>query len=180
MKTTSGIVGFLTCLMFALAGMSFLFKPDYSKSSVEFKIKNAGIGVEGSFKTFETTIDYNEAAAAPSSIKAAIAVESISTGIEARDKHLKKDDFFDVTKYPKITFESTKIFKTSTGFLAEGKLTIKNVTKDISIPFTYSGTAAGGVFEGGLTLNRLDYGIGGKSVTMGDDVEVKLHVTAAK
>lgn len=180
MKTIAKISGSLILSMFVLTGMSFLLKPDYSKSSVEFKIKNAGIGVDGSFTSFETIIDYNEAAAAPSSIKATIAVESISTGIEARDKHLRKDDFFDVEKYPKITFESTKIYKVSNGFTAEGKLAIKGVTKDITIPFTYAGTAAGGVFEGAVTLNRLDYGVGGKSMTMGDNVDVKLKVTAMK
>ncbi len=180
MKPITKILASLILCVLVLASMSFLLKPDYSKSSVEFKIKNAGIGVGGSFKTFETSIDYNEAAAAPSSIKATITVESIDTGIEARDKHLRKDDFFDIEKYPKITFESTKIFKVTNGFTAEGKLTMKGVTKDIAIPFTYAGNAQGGVFEGAVTLNRLDYGVGGKSMTMGDDVAVTLKVTAAK
>ncbi|MGN6644914.1 MAG: YceI family protein [Cytophaga sp.] len=159
--------------------MSFLLKPDYTKSSVAFKIKNAGIGVDGSFTKFETSIDFNESAGAPSSIKATIETATINTGIEARDKHLKKEEFFDVEKYPKISFESTQILKTTSGSLiAEGKLTIKNVTKDIKIPFTY--TAATGVFEGTVTLNRLDYGVGGKSMTMADEVQVAIKITTTK
>lgn len=181
MKTLNKIV--LLGLIVAIAGisMSFLMKPDYTKSAVNFKIKNAGITVNGSFKKFETSIDYNESAAAPNSIKATIETTTIDTGIEARDKHLRKEDFFDVEKFSKITFVSTQILKVSNGgLIAEGKLTIKNVTKDIKIPFTYTGNAEGGVFEGAITLNRLDYAVGGSSLTMGDDVEVLIKITASK
>jgi len=181
MKTRNKILTIIGLVCLLIIGTSFLMKPDYTKSSVGFKIKNAGIGVNGSFKKFETTIDYNASANAPASIKATIETTTIDTGIEARDKHLRKEEFFDVEKFPKITFESTQILKTSTGgLIAEGKLTIKGVTKDVKIPFTYTGNAEGGVFEGAVTLNRLDYGVGGKSVTMGDDVEVTLKVTASK
>ena len=180
MKTMNKIATVLGLACLLIIGTSFLMKPDYTQSSVDFKIKNAGIGVNGSFKKFETTIDYNESANAPSSIKATIETTTIDTGIEARDKHLRKEEFFDVEKFPKITFESSHILKTSTGLIAEGKLMIKGVSKDVKIPFTYKGNAEGGVFEGEITLNRLDYGVGGKSVTMGDDVEVTLKVTASK
>lgn len=181
MKSRNKIIGLAILTLLAVTGMSFLLKPDYTKSSVAFKIKNAGIGVNGTFKTFETSIDFNEAFSGPSYIKATIQVESIDTGIEGRDNHLRKADFFDVAVYPTIKFESTKIRKSSNGsFLADGKLTIKNVTKDVTIPFTYTGTAASGVFEGALELNRLDYGVGGKSATMSDDVAVTLKVTTSR
>lgn len=176
MKTSTKIIGLTGIVALALASMSFLLKPDYSKSSVAFKIKNAGITVDGAFKTFEAQIDYNESAQAPSSIKATINVESIDTGIEGRDKHLRKEEFFNVSGFPTITFESTQILKTATGsFIAEGKLTIKGVTKEMKIPFRYTS----GVFEGNVKLNRLDYGVGGNSVTMGDEVEVFVKVAAA-
>ena len=181
MKTINKIAAIVAIIAFLGLSMSFLMKPDYANSSVAFNIKNAGIGVNGNFKQFETSIDYNESVNAPSSIKASIETNSIDTGVDARDKHLRKEEFFDVEKFPKITFESSKIMKLSTGgFVAEGKLTIKNTTRDISIPFTYTGTADGGVFEGTVTLNRMDYGVGGKSLTMGDDVTVTLKVTASK
>jgi len=177
MKTSVKIIGFAAIVALAFAGMSFLLKPDYTKSSVTFKIKNAGITVDGTFKTFEAHIDYNESAKAPSSIKASIKTESIDTGIEGRDKHLRKEEYFNVATFPTITFESTQILKTTTGtFIAEGKLTMKGVKKDIRIPFTYTN----GVFGGTVTFNRLDYGIGGGSLIMGNDVEVFLKVTAAK
>lgn len=177
MKTSIKIVSLSVIASIALASMSFLLKPDYTKSAVTFKIKNAGIGVDGAFKKFEANIDYNESAQAPSSVKATINVESIDTGIEGRDKHLRKDDFFNAGVFPTITFVSTQILKTTNGsFIAEGKLTIKDVTKDIRIPFTYTN----GIFEGTVTLNRLDYGVGGSSLTMGNDVEVFVKVAASK
>ena len=177
MKTSTKIVGFAALVFLTFSSMSFLLKPDYTKSLVTFKIKNAGLTVDGSFKTFEANIDYNESAKAPSSIKATIKTESIDTGIEGRDKHLRKEEFFNVGAFPALTFESAQILKTTTGsFIAEGKLTIKGIAKNVRIPFTYTN----GIFDGTITLNRLDYGVGGNSITMGNDVEIFLKVAATK
>ena len=177
MKTSTKIVGFAALVFLTFSSMSFLLKPDYTKSLVTFKIKNAGLTVDGSFKTFEANIDYNESAKAPSSIKATIKTESIDTGIEGRDKHLRKEEFFNVSAFPALTFESAQILKTTTGsFIAEGKLTIKGIAKNVRIPFTYTN----GIFDGTITLNRLDYGVGGNSITMGNDVEIFLKVAATK
>jgi polyisoprenoid-binding protein YceI len=167
----------LILIILGCLNMSFLLKPDYTNSAVDFKIKNAGIGVNGSFKKFETTIEFNESAKAPSSIKATIEVGTIDTGIEARNTHLRKEEFFNVETYPTITFASTQILKTTNGsFIAEGKLTIKGVTKEVKIPFTYIDS----IFKGTLSLNRRDYNVGGSSITMSDDVEVILKVTIVK
>jgi len=167
----------LSLIILGVLSMSFLLKPDYAKSAVDFKIKNAGIGVTGSFKKFETTIEFNESAKAPSSIKTTIEVETIDTGIEARDKHLRKEEYFNADTYPVITFVSTQILKTTSGsFIAEGKLTIKGVTKEVKIPFTYINS----IFQGTLSLNRRDYNVGGSSITMSDDVEAILKVAIIK
>lgn len=178
MKKYVAALSILFLSLLAIAGTHILFKPDYSKSKVAFKIKNAGINVNGTFDSFECVIQYNPKAHAPSAISGTIQVSAINTGIEARDKHLRKEEFFDVEKYPTITFESTQILKTSSGFEADGNLMIKGVKKAVKIPFTYTGSDAGGVFEGTLTLNRRDYAVGGSSVTMSDEVEIALTVTA--
>jgi polyisoprenoid-binding protein YceI len=90
---------------------------------------------------------------------------SINTDNNDRDNHLRSPDFFDATKNPDITFESTKIVKQGLGYEAAGKLTIKGVTKDVKIPFTINGPVKDpwgntriGV-EGGLTINRQDFGV---------------------
>jgi len=181
MKTIFKIAGMAAVALLVFAGMSFMFKPDYANSSVSFKIKNASINVDGSFKTFETAIDFNETFNGPSYVKTTIQTTSVDTGMEGRDNHLRKSDFFDVAQFPTMTFESSKIRKSTNGsFIADGKLVIKGVSKDVSIPFTYTGNASSGVFEGGIKLNRLDYGVGGKSLTMSDDVEVKFKITASR
>ena len=177
MRKTLPIIVVCILGIVSILSMSFLLKPDYANSVVEFKIKNAGIGVTGSFKKFETAIEFNESANAPNSIKATIQVESIDTGIEARDKHLRKEEYFNVDAHPTLTFISTQILKTTSGsFIAEGNLSIKGISKVVKIPFTYNNA----IFEGALSLNRRDYGVGGSSITMSDDVEVKLKIAIVK
>lgn len=147
-------------------------------SSVEFKIKNFGVTVDGSLSGLETSLNFAPSNLSKSYIKASVKVNTIKTGIGARDTHLKSDDYFDADKYPNITLESTKFSKLGdnkySGFF---KLTIKNVTKEVSFPFTYTPTKTGGTFSGTFTLNRLDYGVGESSLTLGDIVTVNITVT---
>jgi polyisoprenoid-binding protein YceI len=181
MKKGSKIAGLSVVALLVFTAVSFMFKPDYANSSISFKIKNASINVNGTFKTFETSIDFNEAFNGPSYVKTTIQTTSVDTGIEGRDNHLRKNDFFDAAQFPTMTFESSKIRKSTNGsFIADGKLVIKGVSKDVSVPFTYTGNASSGVFEGGVKVNRLDYGVGGKSLTMSDDVEVTFKITASR
>ncbi|HFE65562.1 MAG TPA: polyisoprenoid-binding protein, partial [Caldithrix sp.] len=70
-----------------------------------------------------------------SSLTATIQVASINTGNEKRDTHLRSPDFFDARKYPVITFVSNKIEKAADGYLAHGPLTMKGITREITIPF---------------------------------------------
>lgn len=180
MKTYLIAAGVLLCSLLTYAGVAVLFKPDYAKSKVAFKIKNAGINVNGSFDTFECSIQYNEKMQAPSSVSATIQANSINTGIAARDKHLRNKDFFEVEKYPVITFTSAQVLKTSAGFVADGTLKIKDVSRSVKIPFTYSGDSEAGVFQGTVNLNRIDYHVGSNSMTMSDDVTVLLTVAVTK
>ncbi|MBC7450503.1 MAG: YceI family protein [Cytophagales bacterium] len=180
MKKYSIVLSALFLGVAALASVLVTFKPDYTKSKVAFQIKNAGINVNGTFDSLTCRIQYNEKVGAPSAVDATIYVKSVDTNIGARDKHLRGNDYFDVEKYPKMTFASTQVLKRNSGkFEADGNLTIKGVTKAVKVPFTFTGTAAGGVFEAELLINRRDYNVGGGSVTMSDDVTIKLSITAA-
>jgi hypothetical protein len=124
-----------------------------------------------------------------------IRTNSINTGFDMRDKDLKGAEFFDVQKFPTITFSSDSVTKTSDGFLLKGPLTIHGVTKQIAIPFVYNGhvkDARGDDrigFEGHLTLKRKDYGIVGparlnvvleKGIIIGEDVDIPLAVEGWK
>jgi polyisoprenoid-binding protein YceI len=98
-----------------------------------------------------------------------------------RDNHLRAGDFFDVKNYPQIRFVSAKVSaakKNGTLFVS-GKLTMKGVTKDISFPFTAQPVQDGYLFNGGFTINRRDFKVGGGS-TVSDHLTVLLKVVARK
>lgn len=107
-------------------------KINSSKSSINFGIEKYKIGkvVSGKFKKFSGTIDFEEGAI--KSIQGEIDVASIDTDEEKRDKHLRSEDFFHVEKFPKMTFKSTApLIPGKRGYVLKGKLTIKDVTKDV-------------------------------------------------
>ena len=126
------------------------------------------------------------ARATKSSVKAVIKAASIDTGIEKRDAHLRNPDFFEVEKYPEITFESTRIEKKGKQLVAHGTFTMHGVSKEIALPFTINGVrqAADGKTTLGVTaratLSRKDYGISfarpDNPNFLGDAVEIELNV----
>jgi len=89
-----------------------------------------------------------------------IDVATVKTGAEGRDKHLLTADFFDVAKYPLMTFRSSKVEKDAQSFIATGDLTIKDSTKQIHIFFTFDDNKDKEVFKGQFTIDRNDYGVG--------------------
>jgi polyisoprenoid-binding protein YceI len=148
--------------------------------------------VKGNFNEFSGTIIADEQDLNKSSVKVAIKANSIDTRIDKRDAHLRSPDFFDVEKFPEITFVSKKVKKKGKGYILEGTFTMHGVSKEIAIPFTVSGPVKGPwgntVFgiEGGLTIDRTDYGLkwnkvleaGG--VLVSNKVNIVLNIEAVK
>jgi polyisoprenoid-binding protein YceI len=147
---------------------------DPMHSFVSFSVKHSGISfVDGSFKKFDGEILASKADLTDAKINFTADVASISTDVDMRDNHLKSDDFFNAEKFPKITFVSTSFKKqavkspkqTTNVYILSGKLTIRDVTKDVKFTVIYGGTAkdqqgntkAG--FMATTTINRLDYNI---------------------
>ncbi|TAG92192.1 MAG: YceI family protein, partial [Bacteroidetes bacterium] len=94
-----------------------------------------------------------------------------------RDRHLKKDDYFDVEKYPNITMKSISFSKINNeNYKGVFKLTIKNVTKTIEIPFSFKKNGKSGMFDTSFVINRLDYGIGESSWVLGNNVTIKMSI----
>jgi polyisoprenoid-binding protein YceI len=165
---------------------------DLNHSSIGFSVKHLVItNVKGSFTDFSGTVVYDSADITKSSVNVTIKAASINTAIEARDNHLRSADFFDVEKYPEITFQSTKVEKTPDGLVTFGKFTMHGVTKEISIPFTLSGPIKGpggdlrlGV-EADLVIDRFDYGLTWSKLTeagglmVGNVVKIELNIEAA-
>ncbi len=133
--------------------------------------------VRGQFMDFTGDVIFDPENPGQSRFDFIIQVDSIDTKVGKRDTHLRSPDFFDVARYPIITFKSSKVSKAADNkFIVEGLLTIKDVTRDLALEFVYHGqrenplkkgeTVAG--LDTGLTIDRLEYHVGdGKFYKMG-------------
>lgn len=157
------------------------FAPVDSASKVSFRIKNLGFNTTGSFSGLAGVITFNPADPDGCSFDVHIDANSVNTGNDMRDNHLRAGDFFDVKNYPQIRFVSAKVSATKKNgtLFVSGKLTMKGITKDISFPFTAQPMQDGYLFNGEFTLNRRDFKVGGGS-TVSDHLTVLLKVVARK
>jgi polyisoprenoid-binding protein YceI len=169
------------CCFIMLSSFALLaLRPVDSDNAITFVIKNFGINTKGELKGLKGNIQWNEENPAASTINVSADVNTINTGIDGRDSHLKKEEYFDADKYPVLSFVSTGITPGNGSYTANGSLTIKGVTKTIAFPFTATKTANGYLFSGSFTINRIDYGVGKSSMVLGDDVDVALKVQAVQ
>ncbi len=166
--------------MFLLICVSVSADPgsEVKSHKITFKIKNAGITVDGSFSDLQADIKFDPNNLDKSVLKASVGVASIKTGINKRDRDLQMRKYFYVDKYPRIMMTSKKI-KHITGDQYKGtfELTIKGVTKNIEIPFTYNEKDNLGTFNGEFRVNRRDYGVGSNSLILSDDASMFIQVT---
>jgi polyisoprenoid-binding protein YceI len=164
---------------------------DPAHSSVGFSVRHLMVSkVRGTFDRFSGAITV--AADGTPSVTAEIAVDSVHTGNEQRDAHIKSPDFFDVANYPTATFTSSGVTNNGRGFVLAGDLTLKGVTKPVSLDLEFYGVNPGmghgevAGFEASVVLNRKDFGIdidvpletGGALV--GDKVTITIEVEALK
>jgi polyisoprenoid-binding protein YceI len=139
---------------------------DTTHTRLGFSARHAMVTtVRGSFKEFEGTAHVDTANPSASTIALTIKTASIDTGVADRDGHLRTGDFFDAETYPEITFASTKVEREDDSWLVTGDLTIKGVTKPVTIEFESTGSARdpfGNLrigFEGATSINRKDWGL---------------------
>jgi polyisoprenoid-binding protein YceI len=146
----------------ALAGA---WNIDAAHSSVGFKVRHFFAKTTGNFRQFEGTIHFDPAQPEKASVQATIQATSIDTANDDRDKHLRSADFFDVEKFPTLTFQSTKVEKKGEELLVTGDLTIKGVTKSVTFPIEFHGAgptpwgsqSAG--FSAELKIDRKEFGV---------------------
>ena len=166
---------------------------DANHTIIGFGVKHLEIAiVEGRFKDLSGTVTYDDKDVTKSSVEFTAKIDSIDTGVAARDAHLRTPDFFDVAKYPTMTFKSTRVEKKGKDLVLHGDLTIKGVTKQVSFPFTMTGAVKdpwGGTRFGiaaSTTINRRDFGITwGNTLPLGgidvaNQVAVDLHIEAVR
>jgi polyisoprenoid-binding protein YceI len=167
---------------------------DPTHSRIGFVTRHAMVTkVRGAFNEFTGTATVDGADPSRSSVEVTIQAPSIDTRNADRDAHLRSNDFLDMEQYPEITFRSTRITKTGEdSFDVSGDLTIKGVTRPVTVPFTLEGKATdpfGNVrvgFEGQTTINRQDFGVtwnaaletGG--VLVSDKIALEFEISAVK
>jgi polyisoprenoid-binding protein YceI len=168
MKKISTIAALLLAIsMNATAADTNTWKVDRSHSKVEFSVTHMMVSeTSGNFKMFDGTVTSDKDDFTDAKIEFTVDVATINTDDEARDKHLRSDDFFSADKYPKMTFKSTSFKKVSGNkYKLVGDLTIRDVTKKVEFDVTYNGTVkdpwgntrAGFKLNG--NINRVDYGL---------------------
>lgn len=162
---------------------------DKSHSDVSFRIRHFTSKVRGRFTDFSGTIQADTAKPETSSVAFTIKSSSVDTNNADRDNHLRSPEFFDAAKNPEMTFKSTKITPTGKDqFNVTGPLTMRGVTKEVTLPVTYLGSVKdpGGNERAGFEivakLNRKDWGfnwnktLDAGGVMLSDDVEVTISL----
>lgn len=152
-----------------------------TSSAITYKIKNMGIGTEGKFGGFKATISFDKNNLDKSSIEASVDTRTLDSDNTMRDNHLKKEEYFDVEKYPEITMKSASFtHQKNENYTGLFDVTIKGKTKRVKIPFTYTENGSNNSFKGSFTINRSDFDIGGKSMVLADDALITVAVETTK
>lgn len=156
------------------------YTPVDAESTVHFVIKNFGIKTGGDFTGLKGSIKFDPVNFAAATFDVTVDAATIDTDNSSRDGHLKKAEYFDAATYKTIRFKSKKITRSSKAgrYFVYGDLTIKGITKPVEFGFGATPKNGGYVFDGTFTINRRDYGVGGSSVSLSDNLTVSLSIFA--
>lgn len=157
-------------ILFASA-FTVLSGPNY-KIADGYAVKFTAAGASGIFKSLKGKIVFDEQHLNTSKFDVSIDVSSINTGNGLKNTHARGDKWFNAKKYPSITFTSSEITKSGTGYVVKGELQMHGVKKTISTPFTF----AKNVFAGNFEVNRNDFGIGEPGGKVDDVIKLEVSV----
>ncbi|MFJ3635434.1 YceI family protein [Streptomyces sp. NPDC090112] len=177
-----------------LADLTGDYVLDPAHTRIGFVARHAMVTkVRGAFHAFEGTARLDGADPARSTAQVVIKAESIDTGVEQRDQHLRTNDFLDAPNFPDITFHTTSVEPGSDNeYRVTGDLTIKDTTRPVSIDFEYTGAATDPFgnrrvgLEGSVTISRKEFGVTwnaaleGGGVLVGDKVVLEFDISAIK
>lgn len=167
-----------------------VYKVDQDHSGVSFTIRHFVSNVPGRFKDFDGVIKYDKDNPAASSVSFTVQAASIDTDNDDRDKHLRSADFFDAEKFPTLTFSSTSVKAVDADTLeVTGDLTVKGVTKKVTVPVEILGVMKGprgekAGFESSFKIERKEHGVTWNRVldtggaVLGEDVKVNISIEA--
>ncbi len=168
---------FLTSVLVVTYTQAQYWKP--VSGTINFSIKMLGLNVNGKLGGIKANLGFtnNE----PSEIYASAESNTIDTNNSLRDSHLKeKPEFFEPVKYPQIRMKSKSIYKSGNNYIGIFDVTLKNITKVIKVPFSFTENGNSGTFKGKYTLDRDDFKFGGNTLGMSDDVKVSITLNVKK
>lgn len=179
----------LATILAASAAQAQSWSFDAAHSNVGFAVKHLAVSTtRGEFDKIDVKLTGD--ATKPATLQAEVTIQaaSVNTKNEKRDEHLRAADFFDVAKYPAITFKSDKVEAKGGKYLMHGTLNLHGVAKKVAIPFEVSGptidpwknTKIG--LEGSLTIDRQEYGVGSSTPgpIVGNDVKIEISAEFAQ
>jgi polyisoprenoid-binding protein YceI len=184
------ILTLILAVFLTLPVMAEVYEIDPTHSSIGFSVKHMVISkVRGGFDTFSGQFEFKERDPSSWRVTATAETASVNTGNDNRDEHLRNADFFDVEKFPTLTFEGKHVTVDKRGgYLLHGELTLHGVTKHMELVLEYNGSIkdpwgnnrAG--FSASGKINRKDYGLAwnkvmeGGGLTVGEDVEITIEI----
>jgi len=195
MKRFISTVSSILVIAFPLIVSAATWNIDPEHTNVGFKVKHLMVSnVKGVFEKFTGTVDLNEKDITRSKVDVSIETKSINTSVVKRDEHLRSADFFDVAKYPAMTFTSKKVAKAGKGKLkVTGDLNLHGVTKEVVLdvegPSAESKDPWGNIRKGASAstkINRKDFGLNWNKAletggfVVGDDVLISLEIEMIK
>jgi polyisoprenoid-binding protein YceI len=178
MKKTISTIGLvaLTALSTSLAWMPSAHYEVTTGYAIDFKSKDPS----GSFKTMDGSVEFDEVNIEATEFNLKIDVKSISTGNGMMNKKSQTAEWFDAAKFPFAKFKSTKVTKKGAELSIVGDLTIKGITKQYTIPATYSKNGEQLTFKGTFNVNRIEFKVGHKSDVVPDLMKVTFQVPVKK
>jgi polyisoprenoid-binding protein YceI len=183
------ILAALASTLIAGAALAAAAAPSYTQApagnSLQFTFTQLDATSTGRFARFATTLVYDEKNLAASSLNVKVEVASLDTQDGERDDALKGADLFDVPKFPTATFSAPTLARNAAGGLtAPGKLTLRGVTKDLTLPLTLKPTTTGFELSGEVSIKRLEFGVGQgewkSTESVGDLVKIQYKVNLVK
>jgi polyisoprenoid-binding protein YceI len=179
------LLTFVAAILLTSAALAQTWQLDPPHSAAQFAVKHFGIStVRGTFTKVSGTVQYDDANPTKASVQATIDASSVDTRVENRDKDLRGPNYFDVEKFPTITFQSKKVEVAGQGKLkVTGDLTMHGVTKEVVLDVDGPSPAIkdmhGSMRRGAsatTNINRHDFGVNGGAAAVGDDVQITLDV----
>jgi polyisoprenoid-binding protein YceI len=162
-------------LLLAASAFTLINSSDYNIAD-GYSIIFSADEVSGAFKGFKGAIAFDEKNPAASRFDVTVDVASLNTGNALQNKHAKSDEWFDAAKYPLIHYTSKRVAATGGGYQATGDLEMHGVKKEMTIPFTFKKTPAGGVFAGTFMANRTDFRIGQPGGEVNNLIKIELNI----